>query len=175
MRQVKRIPVIIDVLQDNDKKREVLEHFFKPKPGTQMEIGMPFYEIDNFIEIWDKNYYETAIFWKQNPDLRLAQVLVNGIVPNYPGFWFHIEDEQLMLDTGLLEARDILFWGQNYDKEMNRLPETNWILIKDMGTDHIRAILFDIIEGRMDVNNSYREAFVNEIKIRKDGSKEVSL
>jgi len=32
-------------------------------------------------------------------------------------------------------------WGKNYDADNNRLPTTEWILLKDLSTDHIIAIL----------------------------------
>ena len=32
-------------------------------------------------------------FWKEHPDLRFTQVLVNmNIIPNFPGSWYYKED-----------------------------------------------------------------------------------
>lgn len=168
MRQQHRIPIILDVLKDNDNKRVVLEHLFKPKPGTQMEIGMPFYEIDNIIKAWKLSEDLVKKLWIKNPDLRLTQALINvGVMPNFPGFYYYIEDEQLMIDTGLLEARDILFWGQNYDKDNNRLDETNYILIRDINDGHLQAILDDVFKDPKTHIHPYYKFLTDELKIRK--------
>lgn len=168
MRQKQRIPIILDVLKDNDKKREVLEHFFKPKPGIQMEIGMPFYEIDNIIKAWKLNEDLVKKLWIKNPDLRLTQVLINvGIMPNFPGFYYYIEDELLMIDTGLLAPRDILFWGQNYDKDNNRLDETNYILIRDINNGHLQAILDVVFKDIKTHIHPYYKFLTDELKRRK--------
>jgi len=39
------------------------------------------------------------------------------------------------------EIRDGFIWGRNYDKDMNKLPETEYIALKDLTTEHIKAIL----------------------------------
>ncbi len=61
--------------------------------------------------------------------------------------------------------RENLRWGKNYDKDMNMLPETEWMLIKDMTTDHIEAILEG---GYANGNDFYVEIFNNELKFRKN-------
>ena len=34
--------------------------------------------------------------WTKNQDWRLTQVLVNtGIIPNFPGFWYYLEDDKV--------------------------------------------------------------------------------
>jgi len=36
------------------------------------------------------------MYWDKNPDLRLTQVLVNlGLIPNFPGFWYYLEDDKI--------------------------------------------------------------------------------
>jgi hypothetical protein len=61
--------------------------------------------------------------------------------------------------------REYLVWGNNYDKDMNRLLETEWILIKDLATDHIEAIL----DGGYCKDEMYLETFNEELKNREDG------
>lgn len=39
------------------------------------------------------------------------------------------------------EIREYFIWGKNYDKDMNRLLQTEFIVLKNMNTDHIIAIL----------------------------------
>ena len=63
-------------------------------------------------------------------------------------------------DDGKWETRrEYLKWGRNYDKDMNRLIETEWILIKDLSTDHIEAIL----DGGFCNDNMYLETFKEEL------------
>lgn len=56
--------------------------------------------------------------------------------------------------------REWLVWGRNYDKDMNLLPQTEWIPIKDLTTDHIYNIL------KLNIPNSYRRLFEDEILFR---------
>lgn len=101
--------------------------------------------------------------WNINPDLRITQVLVNtDTIPNLPGFWYYREDEDILINQGY-EPREVLLWGNNYDKDMNRLPKTKWILIKDLDTDHIEAIL----DGKYTRSSLYIKAFQDELKLRK--------
>lgn len=67
-------------------------------------------------------------------------------------------------DDGSHELRrQYLTWGNNYDKDMNRLPETIYNPIKDMTSDHIQAIL----DGGWTRNNQlYEELFKEELKFR---------
>lgn len=67
-------------------------------------------------------------------------------------------------DDGSHELRRrYLTWGNNYDKDMNRLPETVWNPIKDMTSDHIQAIL----DNNYVANNPfYKELFKEELKFR---------
>ena len=69
-----------------------------------------------------------------------------------------------IVDDGTHELRrQYLTWGNNYDKDMNRLPETIYNPIKDMTSDHIQAIL----DGGWTKNNQlYEELFKEELKFR---------
>ena len=58
--------------------------------------------------------------------------------------------------------REWVLWGRLYDKNMNRLPETEWIPIKDLDTDHIYEIL------KLNIPNSYRRLMEEEIIYRED-------
>lgn len=53
--------------------------------------------------------------------------------------------------------REWVLWGRNYDKDMNRLEETEWIPIKDLDTDHIYKIL------ELNIPDSYRRLMEEEI------------
>ncbi len=68
-------------------------------------------------------------------------------------------------DDGKHETRrEVIYWGVNYDKDMNKLSETLWKPIKYLNIDHIQAIL----DGGYAKNNSfYLEIFEEELKYRK--------
>lgn len=67
-------------------------------------------------------------------------------------------------DDGSHELRrQYLTWGNNYDKDMNKLPKTIFIPIKDMTSDHIQAILDG---GYVKYNSFYEEVFKEELKFR---------
>lgn len=56
--------------------------------------------------------------------------------------------------------REWVVWGRNYDKDMNKLEETEWIPVKDLNTDHIYKIL------EFKIPDSYRRLFEEEIIYR---------
>lgn len=60
-----------------------------------------------------------------------------------------------------------LTWGNNLDKDMNRLPEVKYILIKDLSTDHIQTLVDDkwVREG-----SKYHSIFIEELKRRNNGN-----
>lgn len=71
-----------------------------------------------------------------------------------------------IVDNGSHELRrQYITWGNNYDKDMNRLPETIYNPIKDMTTEHIQAIL----DGEWSKGNPfYEELFKEELKFREN-------
>lgn len=148
MRQPKRIPIVLQHLP--------MAQFIKETGVFENEDEVDALVIDFDVE-------QIRSFWESNPDFRLTQVLIQlGYLPNAPGFWFYTEEEEWLIDKGILESRDILFWGKNFDVDMNRLPETEWSLIKDMTTDHIEAIL----DGEFTKHPMYLAAFKDELEIR---------
>jgi len=67
-------------------------------------------------------------------------------------------------DDGTHELRrQYLTWGNNYDKDMNRLPETVYTSIMNMTSEHIQAILDG---GYANRNPFYKELFKEELKFR---------
>lgn len=71
-------------------------------------------------------------------------------------------------DDGTHELRrEHLTWGKNYDENMHRLPETQWIPIKYMTSEHINAIL---LGGFAPEGSMMRPIFVKELEYR-DGKK----
>ena len=170
MRRPERIPIILDKLNtDENAKFTILNHWFGVEPGNQLSFDSPFNHIETMLTGWTEYFDIFSQDWQTHSDLRMSQVLIRlGIIPNFPGFWFMEEDDNIMIDCNLLKPRDIKFWGQNYNKNMERLPETNWILIKDLSRDHIENILLDVLSGKMRVSEEYIEYFSEELKIRQN-------
>jgi len=101
-------------------------------------------------------------FWLENPDLRFSQVLVNlGIIPNIPGSWYYLEEVELLERLGI-DPTEYLLWGQNYDKDMKRLPQTIRRPICELETDHIKSI----INGGWCNSPKFLDAFNAELKKR---------
>jgi hypothetical protein len=70
-----------------------------------------------------------------------------------------------VIDDGTHELRrQYLLWGNNYDKDMNRLPKTIWKPIAELDTDHIQAIL----DGKWCKSEYYLQVFNDELKYRKE-------
>ncbi len=65
---------------------------------------------------------------------------------------------------GSFETDRFLLWGINYDKNMKRLPKTQFVPIKDLNTDHIWAILITL----PDINKKYRRVMEEEIIYREE-------
>lgn len=59
--------------------------------------------------------------------------------------------------------RQYLTWGNNYDKDMKRLPETIYKPIMDMSSEHIQSILDG---GWVESNPFYENLFKEELKFR---------
>ena len=103
---------------------------------------------------------KTIRYWKSNPKLRFGEMLVNqGILPDKFNIWCD-HDFEILIDQGN-SPREVFTWGQNFDKDMNPLRNTNWIILKDMSVGHIKAIL----TGRWAVGYTAR-LFKNELEYR---------
>lgn len=60
------------------------------------------------------------------------------------------------------EIREKARWGRNYDKDMRRLPTTEWILIKDITDEHLKAL----ITYKPIIGTIHHQIFLNEQKYR---------
>ena len=106
-------------------------------------------------------------YWKKSPDLRFGQILINfGILSDSLKIW--CDEENDILDDQNVLPREYLLLGRCYDADMNPLPKIEWILIKDMSTDHIKAILRDVENNKMGCKSNYLKAFKEEIKLRNE-------
>lgn len=127
------------------------------------KIQIPEEDVFDVIDNIVTNLPKIKKYWTQNPDLRLIQVLVNlRFIPYTIGFWYYYEETDFMIGVMNVPAREILMWGQNYDKNNNLLRKTKWRFIKDMNTDHIKAIL----ESMLPISYLHKIVFEYELKLR---------
>lgn len=105
---------------------------------------------------------ELRIVWKENYDLRFSQLLVNNsLLPNTPGMWYYDEEPEILIEQGH-DPAEVIFWGQNFDKDMKRLPKTVWRPINTMTSGHIQAVL----DGEFTKNPLYLKTFTDELRSR---------
>lgn len=62
---------------------------------------------------------------------------------DYVRYTLHGDEKLITIydDEPFEKIREYFKWGRNYDANMNRLPKTEWVLLKDLKTDHIDRIL----------------------------------
>lgn len=141
MRHKERIPILIEKLP--------LKWFVKDL-GQELCISPDLDQVEEY--------------WLANPDLRLTQVLVNmGYLKNNPGLWYYVEEIDWMINKGILQPREITFWGVNFTKEGLPLKETKWTRICDLGTDHIKNI---VVGGYADRSLKMKSMLQEELRMR---------
>ena len=149
MRLKERIPIFLELI--SGELVNIFDNIWKLNEYTDFDMFADFYNIEEIKE-----------FWLKNPDLRFSQVLINlKMLPNIPGFWYYLEENDILEKLGK-EPREYLLWGQNYDKDMNLLPKIIYKPIKELSTDHIKAIL----EGGFAKRKKYIDCFKKELELR---------
>ena len=160
MRRPERIPI---VMRNLDIEKFLADNL------TQEQYSKALGKIDLLKAILnDRNKIEEG--WTEVYDMRLGQYLVTqGYIPDNQAIW-NVEEVDYMIDHNMIEARDIRFWGVNYTKDMKKLEETEYHLIKDLETEHIEAILGKNGQGRKWVRDDsvYATYFENELERRTD-------
>jgi len=127
-------------------------------------------EVESTITVIEDNWEDIIESWKENQDLRFFQLLIMlEYIPNIPGSWFYIEEDQWLIKNKLAKSEDILLWGNNYDVDNVRLPETIWKPISSLNTSHIQAIL----NGKFTKNPLYIKTFNKVLKSR--GKKVINI
>jgi hypothetical protein len=143
MRNPRRIPIIAKIFS------KFLDNFI--------------YDLDTSfqnIKISKSEYPKIIKFWKEHPDLRLTQVLVNlNYIPNLEGFWYYTDEVNWLVIKGYFKFEEINFWGKNYNEDGTPLPKTEWILVKDLTDSHIQNILKFFKDNKMILSRSYLSYF----------------
>lgn len=143
MRFKERIPIILDHIIWYD----FIEHLGCDNP---QKIALKCEKSRNKIEK----------FWKSYPDFRLTQVLVSlEIVPNFPGSWFYVEEDEYMINNKMLKPEEIYFWG-TYGKDGK--DSLKIIALNDMEGSHIEAVL-----KTQKLTSEYRQIMKKLLRIRK--------
>jgi hypothetical protein len=75
------------------------------------------------------------------------------------------EDISITSEDSFEVIREHLTWGRNFDAGMNRLPDTEWVALKDLTTDHIESIL----EGKW-TSGYTEELMIKELEYRNESS-----
>lgn len=79
--------------------------------------------------------------WMNMSDLRFSQILIYlDYIPNLSGSWYYYEEDEILEMQGY-KPREYTFWGNLYDKNQNKLPEVNYILVKDLNIDHMQNLI----------------------------------
>jgi hypothetical protein len=80
-----------------------------------------------------------------------------------------------VIRTLIQDIREQFIWGNNFDKDFNLLPETQWILLKDLETAHIINILIyftktlDVKTNIIEEWKSIHYIFLEELYYREHG------
>lgn len=143
MRNKERIEKIMNFFEGN---KEALSKF------TNIE------NVDYLIKHWPAIEQE----WEENPDYRMGQLLINmELIPDGKA-WFEEENDWL-IEEGYFKFEELHWWGQSYDRDMNRIP-TRMVLLSELTTDHIRGIIKYFKNSERNLNERYLEYFNKRIE-----------
>jgi len=112
--------------------------------------------IDTFLQIIGEQWKKTG------PDYRFFQFLFNvGVGPLGDTHCYHIEEHELLKALfPFINEREYMYWGTFGPNRELKFPKFS--LIKDLDTDHIKAIL----ETQKHIDKVYKNAFENELRFR---------
>jgi len=65
------------------------------------------------------------------------------------------------------KIREHFAWGRNYDKNGKKLPQTEYILLKDLEDDHVKTLCYYTLKG---FPAKINKVFVDEWNIRVDNA-----
>jgi len=107
-------------------------------------------------------------YWKENPDMRIGQILVNlGLVKDTMQIWLD-EENDILIDQGIA-PEECLYWGSCYDKDMNPIPLI-YRLVKDLDSDHINNIYLHLYKNNHKLSDKYKIAFRNVLTNRNEST-----
>ena len=142
------------------------------RPKERIPIFLKNVDWDKLADKWNLSKplhmcRKARTYWEENPDQRVGQVLINlQLVPDKLDIWTD-EELSILLSQGC-NPRDVVLWGVNYDKDRNKLPTTEFRLVRDMDTDHIETILKEVSSDMYKIPQGYIDIFNNELIYRKN-------
>lgn len=84
MRNIERIDKFLEKVTRNNLEK-IINDIFKLNIDNK-HLDLIYRELDYVKRIW-----------KDNPDWRFSQVLVNTwLLPNIPGFWYYMEEDEIL-------------------------------------------------------------------------------
>jgi len=113
--------------------------------------------INNFLKILGDEWK------KQGVDLRFTQFLFNNGIVDMNRLHYIEEHELLQKYFPHIDPAEYIWWGTRGKDGKSKLK---YILLKNMDTDHIEAIL----ETQKHISVFYREVFEKELEKRKNGN-----
>lgn len=111
-----------------------------------------YYYLEDFIKLFKE-------YWKENPDQRIGQVLINlGIIPD--GDYWNDEESTILKSQGY-PPEDYLFWTSIYDENGELLDEPITRLVADLTPEHILRIIEYQNRNNAILPEWYNKAFEN--------------
>jgi len=149
----------------------------------EKEKMRPIERIDDFLKKVDWNdllynrwkldkeiYYDKKIayaikptvpeYWKENPDQRIGQVLINmQLVPNDIMIW-HAEEPDILMSQGIA-LEECLYWTSMYNKDEKVLDEPITRKVSSLTKEHIIRIVEFMKEHNGKLSPEMEQAFTN--------------
>lgn len=153
----------------NKLRIPIILKLFLTKPSALLKFlnEDDLYNCNTLYENWD----EITEKWLEYPDLRFGQLLINLGYAKDGEIWY-IEEDDWLIENKYLKPEEIKFWASIFDKNNKLLKVVQYRLLKDLETDHIKAILkYFNNNGR--INDQYLKYFKKRIK--KDDTKESKI
>jgi len=141
------------------------------RPASRIDHYLDLIDWDTFAGVFggdpnfhrqNKEAYRQA--WKEHPDRRLSQVLINGgMIDNTRLELWQMEESDYLINCQGCHPSDVLLWGTG---GKNGNEPYHYILIRDTETPHIRAILSGSDRGLNRASERYLDAFRKELDRR---------
>ena len=99
-------------------------------------------------------------YWKENPDMRIGQVLINmQLVPNNIMIW-HAEEPDILMSQGI-PPEECLYWTSMYNKDEKVLDEPITRKVSSLTKEHIIRIVEFMKEHNGKLSPEMEQAFTN--------------
>jgi hypothetical protein len=122
------------------------------KDHWKVTPNFDFIKLDHIVNITN--------YWRENPDQRIGQVLINlELIPDNFRIWTD-EESDILIDQGI-PPEECLYWTSLYDKNENLLDTPITKLIKDLEPGYIKKILKRFYRR---LSENYKKAFDNVLQ-----------